>query len=640
MMRNTETFDRAVTEPGTPARSFGAPSRQATVAAVLIGLAVILSFIHSQWRGYGEAVAHAERDTRNTAELLAVSAARTFEGIALTLRAVGRLRNDAARGIYRSQDSIYVHLRTLHGGSPIMDEIGWFDAYGVRAATSAMVDPLRTSAANEEFFRVHREGRSAADLHVSVPIVLPEVDERRIPVSLRLENLDGSFAGVAMGTIDPKQFTRVHRSLDLGSQHTTILVRRDGIVLAWMPDGDAFPGRSIAGGALARDHLPRAAHGSYHASADSEGPSRIGSYASIAGTGGSLAIGVSVPRAEALADFWRDLAFGSLLVGFALAILSVGTYLLVAGLQRRERLQAELATATETANDARAEAETARAAAETANRAKSEFLARMSHELRTPLNAVIGFAQILELDHTRTLAQRQKEYSQHIHEAGDHLLKLVNEVLDLAGVESGRLSVSLERVDVAEALAGIVDIMTPVAVKADVTLICDPAPAGLKVRADVQRLRQVLINLVGNAIKYNHPGGFVTLSAMTCSGGRLRLAVADTGRGIPAERRAHLFEPFHRLGAEYTAVEGTGLGLALAKRLVEAMDGAIDYESETELGSTFWVELGRDVAEAVRPGAVDGSPSTATASSTELRKVGPARRVYQPERAVRAIAGD
>ena len=134
MMRRTETF-RGATETGTPVRAFDTPSRQATVAAIVIGLAILLSFIHNQVNGYGEAVVRAERDTRNTAELLAVSAARTFEGIALTLRAVGRLRNDAARGIYRSQDSIYVHLRTLHGGSPIMDEIGWFDAYGVWSST-------------------------------------------------------------------------------------------------------------------------------------------------------------------------------------------------------------------------------------------------------------------------------------------------------------------------------------------------------------------------------------------------------------------------------------------------------------------------------------------------------------------------
>jgi CheY-like chemotaxis protein len=258
---------------------------------------------------------------------------------------------------------------------------------------------------------------------------------------------------------------------------------------------------------------------------------------------------------------------------------------------RRERLQAELAEATAIAKAARAEAETA-------NRAKSDFLARMSHELRTPLNAVIGFAQMLELDPSQTLTDKQREYGRYILRGGEHLLKLVNEVLDLAGVEAGRLSMSIERVFVVEALAGIDEIMRPVADKAGVTFAVASSAGLPDVRADSLRLRQVLINLVANAIKYNRQGGAVTVSAMPRVDGRMRFVVSDTGHGIPAGRQTDLFEPFHRLGAEYTAVEGTGLGLALAKRLVEAMHGTIGFSSEPGRGSTFWIELPVETAPA------------------------------------------
>jgi len=579
------------------ARSLDTPSRQTTAAAVIIGIAILLSFIHSQWAGYRDAVQRVERDTRNTAQLLAANAARTFDGIAETLSAVGRLRNDAARGIYRSRDSVFVHLKTLNRGSQVMDEIGWLDAYGVRVASSSQVEPPGVAFPEAEFFAVHRDGRAMTDIHVSAQIMTDDY-VWRIPISKRIENLDGSFAGVAVGFVDPEEFTGIYRTLDLGWRHTAVFFRRDGLVLSRTPDGDTFFGRSIAASVLVSAHLPRTPIGTYHAGADADGPARIGSYAAIPRGNGMLAVDVSVSRQDALAEFWRGLVADGLLAGLALAVLSAAALLLVLGLRRREHLQTELAAATRTANGARAEAEKARTTAESANRAKSEFLARMSHELRTPLNAVIGFAQMLELDHPRTLTTRQKEYSHHIHEAGGHLLNLVNEVLDLAGVESGRLSISLERVEVADAIGGVIDIMTPVAVKAAVELAVEPVPAGLKLRADVQRLRQVLINLVGNAIKYNRRGGTVVLSASVLETGRVRITVADTGRGIPLERRADLFEPFHRLGAESTPVEGTGLGLALAKRLMEAMGGTIDYASEPDFGSSFWIDLALDIDEA------------------------------------------
>ena len=237
----------------------------------------------------------------------------------------------------------------------------------------------------------------------------------------------------------------------------------------------------------------------------------------------------------------------------------------------------------------------ARAEADAASNAKSDFLSRMSHELRTPLNAIVGFAQMLQLNRERNLTAAQKEFTDYILGGGRHLLALVNEVLDMAGVEAGRVKLSLEPVDVADIVTQAVQSMRPVAIKAGVALKETEGLAGAAVRADIQRLRQVLLNLLSNAIKYNRPDGSVTVTATRPESGRIRISVSDTGVGIAPEHASRLFEPFQRLGAETTAVEGTGIGLALSKRLIEAMGGSIGYTGEAGQGSTFWVELPADV---------------------------------------------
>jgi PAS domain S-box-containing protein len=241
--------------------------------------------------------------------------------------------------------------------------------------------------------------------------------------------------------------------------------------------------------------------------------------------------------------------------------------------------------------DRRAAEEAARLAkleAERANRTKSEFLSRMSHDLRTPLNAILGFAQLLETD--PLLAGEQLENVRQILKGGSHLLELINEVLDISRIEAGHLSLSIEPLQVSELVREVVDLMRPLASVRRISLAVQlPAGADLCLLADRQRLRQVLVNLVGNAVKYNRDGGAVRIDG-TRLGERVRLHVADTGPGIPPEKRQLLFQPFERLGAERSAVEGTGLGLAVAKRLIEAMSGRIGAESSDE-GATFWVEL-------------------------------------------------
>lgn len=230
-----------------------------------------------------------------------------------------------------------------------------------------------------------------------------------------------------------------------------------------------------------------------------------------------------------------------------------------------------------------------RDAAERANRAKSEFLSRMSHELRTPLNAILGFAQLLEVPDEASLSAAQAENVQEILHAGHHLLNQVNEVLDLARIESGRLELHSAPVMLADVVRDCVSQVRPLARERQIAIDCR-IPEEAAVMADVSRLKQVLLNLLSNAIKYNEPSGSICLIASR-NDDDWRVVVADSGRGIAPEQMLRLFKPFERLESAYDGIEGTGIGLALSKVLVNAMGGAIGAESEPGAGSRFWFVL-------------------------------------------------
>ncbi len=232
----------------------------------------------------------------------------------------------------------------------------------------------------------------------------------------------------------------------------------------------------------------------------------------------------------------------------------------------------------------------AHAVAERARQAKSDFLMNMTHELRSPLNSILGFAQLLEMS-TPAPTLKQKSNIDQIQRAGWHLLDLVGEILDLTAIESGELALSLVPVALADVLQECHTLVEARALKTGISLQFVPLAQAYCVNADRSRLKQVLVHLLTNAIQYNRPGGSVELSCSLVNGQRLRISVRDTGEGLSNEKLAQLFQPFNRLGRETRADAGTGIGLAVSKRLVELMGANIGALSTEGLGCVFWIEL-------------------------------------------------
>ena len=273
-----------------------------------------------------------------------------------------------------------------------------------------------------------------------------------------------------------------------------------------------------------------------------------------------------------------------------------------------------------------------KAAAETANRSKSEFLSRMSHELRTPLNAVLGFAQVMDLDKQSPLTPTQSQRLQQIQQAGWHLLDMIDDVLDLSRIDTGTLKLNTEVVPINEAAIAAMDMVRELAQKQKVHLLDpDPAPAGWGVKADAIRLRQILINLLSNALKYNRPGGTVKVSmSMASLPGRdecISLAVQDSGLGMNAEQLAQLFQPFNRLGRERVAPDGAGIGLVISQHLAQLMDGQLDVRSEADKGSTFTLTL--PAAKLLMPKPI--APPTPAPTSVITKTNQPVRHVLYVE---------
>ena len=269
----------------------------------------------------------------------------------------------------------------------------------------------------------------------------------------------------------------------------------------------------------------------------------------------------------------------------------------------RKQIEAARALHEHALQEKNVELERARSVAEKASLAKSEFLSSMSHELRTPLNAILGFTQLMESASPPPTPSQKRSIDQVLH-AGWYLLELINEILDLALIESGKLSLSMEPVSLGAVMRECQAMIEPQAKKRGIGVVFPQIKVPYFVKADPTRVKQILINLLSNAIKYNKVDGTVTVDCFANSPGRVRINVEDTGEGLTADKLTQLFQPFNRLGQETSAEEGTGIGLVVSKRLIELMGGVIGVESTVGRGSVFWIELNLTTEEQPDAGAV------------------------------------
>ncbi|HEX2677603.1 MAG TPA: PAS domain S-box protein, partial [Polyangiales bacterium] len=268
-----------------------------------------------------------------------------------------------------------------------------------------------------------------------------------------------------------------------------------------------------------------------------------------------------------------------------------------------------------------AELSEARAVAEAASAAKSDFLSSMSHELRTPLNAILGFSQLLQQDKQSPLSERHRARVDHILKGGEHLLRLVDDILDLARVETGHVTMTLEEVSAADVVKRVQTTLSTAAARAALRLDTELQPPGVfSVSADPLRLAQVLMNFGSNAIKYNRPGGKVTFVVSAPDPEHVRIAVRDTGHGIAADRQHQLFQPFQRAGQETGPIQGTGIGLVITKRLAELMGGSVGFRSVQGEGSEFWIDLPAYAARSV-PASSPPAPASSPAPAGGRRKL-------------------
>lgn len=290
---------------------------------------------------------------------------------------------------------------------------------------------------------------------------------------------------------------------------------------------------------------------------------------------------ITIPMNDAVANAKNDLAI-TIIIYSVFALLSTLGVILMILKHNNEAKELEHAVMTRTI-----ELEQEKLNAVAASNAKTEFLSRMSHELRTPMNAVLGFSQIMLLD---AKTEIEKENFNEIINAGNHLLELINEVLDLTKIEEGRLDINLKSVAIDNVIGEAIKINKPLSENKGVH-ISSYTTTGLNIYADETRLKQVLINLISNAIKYNVNNGSVKIDVIPKDSGIIRVEITDTGAGLNESQLNDLFTPFERLGAEHSGIDGVGIGLTISKKLVEAMNGEIGVVSTVNKGSTFWLEL-------------------------------------------------
>ncbi|MBI3515538.1 MAG: two-component sensor histidine kinase [Proteobacteria bacterium] len=513
-------------------------------------------------------IVEAEHTATNFARAFEEHIVRTIKGIDQALLQM--------RGAYAANPSRFDFEATMRQDEALTDLVigmSLINRDGV-VVWASMASQPDLYLGDREHFRFHADG-GADQLFIGKPVVGRISGRLSVLLSRRIVMSDGSFGGVAAISLDPAYLSNFYNAIDIGPAGIVAVFGTDGYLRARPSRGHLELGQDWRQLAVLRAQA-QAPNGMVHSVSAVDGVSRIIAYRTLPAL--PLVVAVAVSQADALAQYEHQKQ-SVLLAGMILTVLfGALAWLLIRQVAAHAHVEAELRRAKEEA--------------ESANIAKSEFLANVSHELRTPLNAVIGFSEVMRDALMGPIDNRYREYAQDIHESGQHLLRLIGDVLDLSKIGAGRLELHDEPVDLAQLVQACHRLLAERARDSKVALEVDIARDLPVLMADPVRLKQIVLNLMSNAVKFTPEGGRVTARAAPDADGGATITIADTGIGMTAQEIVVALEPFRQVDNAMTRrYEGSGLGLPLAKQLTELHGGKLELTSEPGVGTTTRVRL-------------------------------------------------
>ncbi len=575
------------------------------VPAIGAGLAILIVCFQSldMARKRNDAIAHAQRLSSSLTGMSAEYFARSFEVIDRALIAAADAFQEFRAGEMGdgepARHRAYEALRAIHGGTPALIGIAWSDASGNLIVRSTSPARLQINNAVQPSFVVHRE--KEIGLYIADPVRSLVDGQWIVLISRRLRGADGEFLGVVQASLNVDHLVQTYGDLRFTDGGVvSLFTNRTGALVLYGAETRSHLGQSVADIKTFSDAEQRRTAPITRRTTALDGEVRILSYRTVGDFPLIAAVGFTVDGV--LASWWRELAFTIGISVLLAAVLSGGSIVLGRLLARRERDVA------------------VRRTAEIATQAKSEFLATVSHEIRTPLNGIIGYTELLA---DTALAAPQRHHLAVIDTSARTLLALLNDVLDFSRIEAGRLTLVDAPFDIAQTIDGAVSAIRSIATRKGLSLDVE-MPSSLPIAlGDSGRVRQILLNLLGNAIKFTSHGGVrLTVDRLTGQVGRLqlRIAVSDSGPGMDSETQARLFERFSQADSTIgRRFGGTGLGLAITKPLVEMMGGKIGIVSTPGAGSTFWFTLDLAIASSDAAAAVSTPHSDPTVPAEPRR---------------------
>jgi len=550
-------------------------------AALAVG-AVALAAAQA-WFVYGERLRDERAQLASLAAVLAEQTERAVQAADLILRDAAEQLSGLPLDMPEVVRNTHIQLSDRINGVPQARAVLVLNRNGESVIDSASLQPRKFNGADRDPFRIHRDNGHYG-LFIGTPVRSPLNDLWTIILSRRIDTPAGGFGGVVTLALDPAYFSSFYGSIGAPHGSSIVLLNADGVVLSRHPHDDAVMGQTLFGpNARSNVPMPAVPAGALTVTSPIDGQQRLMAYKYLNRYPLLLSVSTTVDAAvrPAMKLIWMNIAAGAVIAALVLALFAV----LARQARGREQLAASL-------HQAKLKAEHGERQAISETKSRSQFWSSLGHELRSPLNAVVGFAEMLQSDLFGKPTKQQIEYAGYIKEAGEHLLGLINDLMDVARMEAGRMTVKDEEVDLLQVAEAALGMARPLGRQAGIEVALESDGLAIAVRGDELRLRQVLLNLLGNAIKYSNPPGKAVLAVARTDDGGVALTVADTGIGMTGAEIAEAQQPFGRANnKEARQRQGTGLGLSIVKHLVELHDGTLEIASERGKGTTVTIRL-------------------------------------------------